>query len=168
MYWTEIENQSKKLGAILTQNQLTIATAESCTGGGIAYALTDIAGSSAYFNQSFVTYSNLAKQNLLGVSAKTLADYGAVSAQTVSEMVTGCLKNANADIALVTSGIAGPGGGSEQKPVGLVYFGWQIKGTPPIVEHLIFNGSRTQVREQAILHALTKAIKNLEKNIDTV
>ena len=161
MFWTEIENQSKKLGAILTQNQLTIATAESCTGGGIAYALTEIAGSSAYFNQSWVTYSNLAKQKALNVRADTLDNFGAVSEQTVIEMVSGCLINANADIALVTSGIAGPGGGSADKPVGLVYFAWQLKDQKALVERKVFDGDRALVRQQAILHALTKAIELL-------
>ncbi len=165
MSWTEIENQSKKLGAILTQNQLTIATAESCTGGGIAYALTEIAGSSAYFNQSWVTYSNLAKQNELNVSGQTLSQFGAVSEQTVREMVSGCLKKANADLAVVTSGIAGPGGGTESKPVGLVYFAWQFKGCLPVVEHQIFEGGRAQVRQQAVLHALNKSIYLLSEKI---
>lgn len=162
MYWTEIENQSKKLGAILTQNQQTIATAESCTGGGIAYAITEIAGSSAYFNQSWVTYSNQAKQSQLNVSAKTLEQFGAVSEQTVTEMVAGCLHNAQADIALVTSGIAGPGGGSADKPVGLVYFAWQLANQPAQVESVVFKGSRSQVRSQAILHSLKQAIKLVE------
>ncbi|WAJ69788.1 CinA family protein [Catenovulum adriaticum] len=161
MYWTEIENQSKKLGAILTQNQQTIATAESCTGGGIAYALTEIAGSSAYFNQSWVTYSNQAKQSQLNVNAKTLELFGAVSEQTVIEMVAGCLHNAQADIALVTSGIAGPGGGSPDKPVGLVYFAWQLVNQPVKVESIVFKGTRAEVREQAILHSLKQAINLL-------
>lgn len=162
MLWSKIENQSKILGTILTQNQQTIATAESCTGGGIAYALTEIAGSSAYFNQSWVTYSNLSKQSQLGVAAKTLADYGAVSEQTVAEMVTGVYKNTNADLSVVTSGIAGPGGATKDKPVGLVYFAFLYQAKT-IVQKRIFKGDRKSVRDQAILHALNESVTILNK-----
>ncbi|EWH10152.1 CinA-like protein [Catenovulum agarivorans DS-2] len=164
MYWTEILQAAENCGAILTRKGLTIATAESCTGGGIAYALTEIAGSSAYFTQSWVTYSNLAKENCLGVAADTLEKYGAVSEQVVAEMATGVLQNSGADIAVTTSGIAGPGGATETKPVGLVHFAWQIKGQYTLCEHKVFAGDRAAVRQQAILYALSKIVVLLEKN----
>lgn len=167
MLWSKIENQSKMLGAILTRNHLTIATAESCTGGGIAYAITEIAGSSAYFNQSWVTYSNQAKQTQLGVSAGTLEQFGAVSSQTVAEMAQGVYKNSGANLAIVTSGIAGPGGATPDKPVGLVHFGFLFNPVNSIsnsvsqvlTSHNVFSGDRKQVRDQAISYALEKAIE---------
>ncbi|MEO2268361.1 CinA family protein [Pseudoalteromonas pernae] len=150
-----------QLGAILTDKQMMITTAESCTGGGIAYALTDTPGSSRYFAQGAVTYSNEVKKSLLGVSTQTLKQYGAVSEQTVREMATGAAKVAAADVAIVTSGIAGPDGGTPEKPVGLVwfavYFDQQL-----VVQKQVFSGSRADVREQAIDYALTMTLKILE------
>ncbi len=150
-----------QLGAILTDKQMMITTAESCTGGGIAYALTDTPGSSRYFAQGAVTYSNEVKKSLLGVSTQTLKQYGAVSEQTVREMATGAAKVAAADVAIVTSGIAGPDGGTPEKPVGLVwfavYFDQQL-----VVQKQVFSGSRVDVREQAIDYALTMTLKILE------
>ncbi len=146
------------LGAVLAAKGWTISCAESCTGGGVAYAITSTAGSSEWFERSFVTYSNTAKVSLLGVDENTLATAGAVSAQTVEEMVAGCARRSNAEVAVAVSGIAGPGGGSIDKPVGLVWFGFFIDGKV-ISKQVIFNGDRQQVRDQAIEFALSNTLK---------
>ncbi|MBQ4851551.1 nicotinamide-nucleotide amidase [Pseudoalteromonas sp. MMG012] len=157
----EITTLAAQLGAILTDKRQTITTAESCTGGGISYALTDTPGSSVYVDRCFVTYSNSAKQELLGVSDQTLAQYGAVSEQTVQEMAFGAATQANADVAVAVSGVAGPGGGSEEKPVGLVWFGVVINGKLQSKKQ-IFSGDRAQVRMQAIAFALNIIINELK------
>ncbi|MEC4088492.1 nicotinamide-nucleotide amidohydrolase family protein [Pseudoalteromonas rubra] len=157
---TEIASLAAQLGAILTNNGLTITTAESCTGGGISYALTDTPGSSAYIERCFVTYSNEAKSQLLGVAQKTLAEFGAVSQQTVHEMVQGAANAARADVAIAVSGIAGPGGGSLEKPVGTVWFGFYLQGKV-LCEVCHFTGNRAEVRVQAIEFAIGKIISVL-------
>ncbi|KTF15788.1 CinA family protein [Pseudoalteromonas sp. H105] len=149
----EIKTLAAQLGAILTDKCLWITTAESCTGGGVSYALTDTPGSSAYLDRAFVTYSNQAKHDLLDVSLQTLSDFGAVSEQVVLEMAEGASKAANADIAIAISGVAGPGGGSSDKPVGLVWFCIKI-GDEPYPSQQIFSGDRAEVRVQAIVYAL--------------
>lgn len=141
------------LGDLLRQRNWTISCAESCTGGGLAYTFTQIAGSSDWFRQSWVTYSNDAKHDRLGVSRQTLERFGAVSAQTVEEMVAGVVRVAEAEIGISVSGVAGPGGGSAEKPVGLVWFGFSLNGQV-ITEKQQFDGSRQHVREQAIAFAL--------------
>lgn len=133
---------------------LTLATAESCTGGWVAKLCTDQPGSSHWFECGFVTYSNRAKQTLLGVQAETLSAHGAVSEETVVEMVAGALVRSGADVALAISGIAGPGGGSEEKPVGLVCFAWGRRGLPARCESCRFDGDREAVRRQAVAYAL--------------
>jgi len=133
---------------------LTIATAESCTGGWVAKILTDLPGSSAVFERGFVTYSNNAKMELLGVPAATLDRWGAVSEQTVAAMVAGALAHSRADLAVAISGIAGPGGGSPDKPVGTVWFAWQRKGGEPTPSLARFYGDRDMVRAQAVDRAL--------------
>ncbi|TLX50742.1 damage-inducible protein CinA [Pseudoalteromonas ruthenica] len=150
-----------QLGAILADKQMMITTAESCTGGGIAYAITDTPGSSRYFAEAMVTYSNGAKHERLGVSKQTLADYGAVSEQTVREMAIGAAQAAEADVAVVTSGIAGPDGGSDDKPVGLVWFA-VFFNQQVSVQQQVFTGDRAYVREQAIAHALAMTVKIIE------
>lgn len=134
----------------LHKNKLSIVSAESCTGGWVAKQLTDLAGSSAIFDRGFVTYSNQAKQDMLGVSTKTLGKYGAVSEQVVIEMVEGALKNSQADIALSISGIAGPGGGTTEKPVGTVCFGWMKRGGKPKAKTKKLEGDRDEIRCQAV------------------
>lgn len=146
---------SQQIGQRLAATGQWITCAESCTGGLIAAYFTEIAGSSAYFDRGFVTYSNLAKQQLLGVNQQTLAQWGAVSEQTVREMATGALKAAGADIAISVSGIAGPDGGSTEKPVGTVWFGWANREGLVIARKRRFNGNRHQVRQQAVEYALT-------------
>ncbi|KPH61975.1 damage-inducible protein CinA [Pseudoalteromonas porphyrae] len=156
----EIKTLAAQLGAILTDKCLWITTAESCTGGGVSYALTDTPGSSAYIDRAFVTYSNKAKQDLLGVNAQTLTHYGAVSEQTVLQMAEGASKAAHADISVAISGVAGPGGGTNDKPVGLVWFCIKI-GNKVYSSQQIFAGDRAEVRSQAIVYALKSVIEKI-------
>ncbi|MEZ5825322.1 MAG: CinA family protein [Geminicoccaceae bacterium] len=149
------------------QKNLVLASAESCTGGLIAATITDIAGSSAVFDRSFVTYSNEAKMAMLGVRAATLEAHGAVSRQTAVEMAEGALLHSNADITVSVTGIAGPAGGSEDKPVGLVHFGCARRDGLVAFEHHRFPGDRRQVREAAVNRALAlllEAAGTLEEN----
>ena len=146
----------------LKQSGMRICCAESCTGGMIAAAITDIAGSSAVFSRGFVTYSNQAKINMLGVKRETLNLYGAVSGQTVSEMASGAITASEdeADFAVAVSGIAGPDGGTVEKPVGLVYICVLKKGEVGQVTRYVFDGDRQSVRTQTVENAL-KTIRGL-------
>jgi nicotinamide-nucleotide amidase len=135
---------------------LMVTTAESCTGGMVAAALTDIAGASAVLDRGVVTYSNLAKIDILGVPEAVLTAHGAVSAETAAAMADGALRAApQADIAIAVTGIAGPGGGTTDKPVGLVWFGLAIRGGRTVTTHHIFTGDRATVRQRATTTALT-------------
>ncbi len=138
---------------------LKIAAAESCTGGLIAAGLTEIPGSSNVFERGFVTYSNEAKTELLGVPADLIAEYGAVSEAVARAMVEGALARSRADIAVAVTGIAGPGGGSAEKPVGLVFVGAARRGEPAIVERHVFAGDRAEVRRATVLRALNLLLK---------
>lgn len=142
-----------RLAARLLAARARLVTAESCTGGWIAKVLTDRPGSSAWFDRGFVTYSNRAKQEMLDVSAATLERHGAVSRETVLEMAGGALARSSADFSVAVSGIAGPGGGTPDKPVGTVWLAW---GTPEGVEAecVRFGGDREQVRAQTVERAL--------------
>lgn len=152
-----------QVGQILKQRQLILATAESCTGGGVAQAVTEIAGSSAWFDCGFVTYSNAAKMRLLQVPDNTLASHGAVSDQTAAAMCKGTIANSNATVAVSTTGIAGPDGGVPGKPVGTVYFGWAI-GDAVSTQRMQFNGDRQAVREQSVVHALQGLLAVLQQS----
>ncbi|MDF1582084.1 MAG: CinA family protein [Methyloprofundus sp.] len=145
---------SENLGHYLLKNQAQIVTAESCTGGWLAQCITDIAGSSAWFDRGFITYSNQAKIDMLGVNPETLAQFGAVSAQVATQMVSGALRHSAADYAIAITGIAGPTGGSIEKPVGSVYIAWQKKHHLAKVALAHFNGNREQIRKQAVYQAL--------------
>ena len=148
---------------LAAEKHVMLATAESCTGGMIAAALTDIAGSSRVFDRGFVTYSNDAKQDMLGVTSETLATFGAVSSATAKEMAFGALSNSRADIAVSVTGIAGPSGGTPDKPVGLVWFGIAQIGVPPHAWREDFgNIGRGLVRQKTVwtaINALHQAIK---------
>ena len=157
----DIKTLAAQLGTILTDKCLWITTAESCTGGGVSYALTDTPGSSAYIDRAFVTYSNKAKQDLLNVSTEVLTQYGAVSEQTVREMALGAIEATNANIAIAVSGIAGPGGATPDKPVGLVWFCIQINEKQCVFKQ-IFTGDRAQVRAQAIVFAIKMLIEEIK------
>ena len=143
-----------RLGRVLVDRRWTVATAETCTGGLIAGAITDVGGSSAWFDRGFVTYSNEAKIEMLGVRAATLAAYGAVSEATAREMAAGALARSGADIAVAVTGIAGPSGGTPEKPVGLVCFAWARRGSAVDACTLHFTGDRAAVREAAVVAAL--------------
>ncbi len=157
-----------QLGGLLKSHGLMLATAESCTGGGVAQAITDVAGSSAWFERGFVTYSNLSKQQMLGVSESTIAQHGAVSEAVVREMVAGALLRSSAQVALAVSGIAGPGGGTLDKPVGTVWFAWGLRHTAAIAQRFLFPGNRAEVRAHAVHAALQGAIDLLNKRSETV
>jgi nicotinamide-nucleotide amidase len=145
------------------RNKILMATAESCTGGMIISLLTDIPGSSSVVDRGFVTYSNEAKIEMLGVSPDTLDTYGAVSAETAHEMAEGALKNSRAGITLAVTGIAGPDGGSEEKPVGLVWFGMALSGKPVLTEKRQFqNLGRDYIRRQTAKHALEMGLLALD------
>ena len=150
------------VGAKLKARGMMLATAESCTGGWVAQAVTAIAGSSDWFDRGFVTYSDAAKREMLGVSAGTLAKHGAVSEQTAREMAVGALAHSRAQVALAITGIAGPGGGSPQKPVGTVCFAWSRKDAAPIAQMRQFKGDRESVRRQSVLAALQGVLELLE------
>ncbi|AGH43712.1 CinA family protein [Paraglaciecola psychrophila] len=158
----DITQLAQRLGNTLSTKGWQISCAESCTGGGIGYAITSISGSSAWFKKGFITYSNDAKQELLGVSEDTLIQYGAVSAQTVEEMAEGAAKNANAEVAIAISGVAGPDGGTPDKPVGTVWFGFYINGQS-ISQKLLITGNRQDVRIKAIEFALFNTLMLLQK-----
>lgn len=152
-------------GQKLKERGLVLVTAESCTGGGVAQAITEIAGSSEWFDCGFVTYSNAAKTALLGVPADVLDRHGAVSAETAAAMCEGALRNSRAAVSLSTTGIAGPGGAVPGKPVGTVWFGWAHGGTVH-TEKMLFGGDRHAVRMQSVAHALRGLVALLDKPRD--
>ncbi len=151
-------------GARLKARGLKLAAAESCTGGWIAMAITAVAGSSQWFERGFVTYSNEAKHEMLGVAQATLDAQGAVSEASAREMAQGAVAHSRAQIAVAVTGIAGPGGGSAAKPVGTVCFAWAGPDTRLRSETRLFQGSREQVRRQTVIAALQGIIEALEEN----
>ena len=151
---SELMQLSEQVGQALKARGATVTTAESCTGGWVAKTLTDIAGSSAWFERGFVTYSNEAKSQMIGVSEATLLEHGAVSEPVVVEMAIGALRAARADYAISVSGIAGPDGGSAEKPVGTVWFGVASASGQGVTRRECFTGDRESVRRQATAYAL--------------
>lgn len=149
----DMHELAQQLGEKLKQQRMQLSLAESCTGGGIASAVTDIAGSSAWFDRGFVTYSNAAKVAMLDVSQQALDDFGAVSSETAESMAVAALHHSDADLALSVTGIAGPGGGTDDKPVGTVWFGI-AKGGVVASTCQSFAGDRMAIREQAVRFAL--------------
>ncbi len=149
-------NTLQRILSLLKTKNHKIVTAESCTGGLLSTYLTEQPGSSAWFERGFVTYSNQAKQDLLGVSLTTLETYGAVSEETAKEMTEGALKNSRANISIAITGIAGPDGGSREKPVGTVCFGFAGTNFETITETKYFSGDRAGIREQAARFGLEK------------
>ncbi len=165
---------SRQIGEILQRHGWQVSSAESCTGGWVARCITDIAGSSAWFETGFVTYSNAAKHRLLGAPLSLFEGGnapGAVSAQTVTAMAEGALLRANADLAVATSGIAGPDGGSVEKPVGTVWFAWAWRGQGQAVssqtQMQLFQGDRESVRSQSVTTALQGLLKVLQEHDKT-
>lgn len=158
----ELVALARTLGDRLRDAGLMAVTAESCTGGMIAAAITEIAGSSIWFERGFVSYSNEAKQDLLRVRPGTLRLHGAVSEQTAGEMACGALGHSHAGFAIAVTGVAGPGGGSPEKPVGTVCFGWAIDGLGFATETRWFPGDRAAVRLGTALHAISRAIEFID------
>ncbi|MEM5325661.1 CinA family protein [Paraburkholderia sp. JHI2823] len=142
-----------RVGNKLRDGRLMLATAESCTGGMIATAITDISGSSGWFERGFVTYSNQAKTEMIGVPPELIEKHGAVSEPVARAMAEGALTNSRAQLSLAVTGVAGPGGGTPEKPVGMVSFGWSNR-LHTSIETLVFKGDREQIRVQAAAHAL--------------
>ena len=154
---------AEQLGDIMQQQSLMLVTAESCTGGWVAQTVTAVSGSSSWFDRGFVTYSNASKQQMLGVSEDTLAQYGAVSNEVVREMARGALTHSQGNISLAISGIAGPGGGTLEKPVGTVCLAWAVRGKQVNAERFLFAGDRRAVRAQAVMQALQGVLSILEQ-----
>ncbi len=158
---SDIQQQIQALAQYLTRHGDKICCAESCTGGLIAKTLTDLPGSSDWFDRGFVSYSNQSKMDMLGVRATTLQAYGAVSLQVAGEMAAGALLNSESEVAIAVTGIAGPGGGSDQKPVGTVCFGFAI-GERVVSEMQWFDGDRQTVRQSSLGYALQRINQLLE------
>ncbi len=152
----------EELVEILTKKQYKITTAESCTGGLVAATIVNVSGASEVFQAGFVTYANEAKEKELGVKSETLQTYGAVSEKTAKEMAIGCAAHAKAQVGISTTGIAGPGGGPAEKPVGLVYIGCAVRSNV-YVEKNVFSGDRQQVRRQAADRAIGFALECIKK-----
>ena len=144
----------ERLAEALLAGGYRVAVAESCTGGGIARAMTDLPGSSRWFERGFVTYSNDAKREMLGVSPVTIREYGAVSVETAAEMAEGALGHSHAQLSVAVTGVAGPDGGSDEKPVGTVCFAWSLGPGHTLTARTLFPGDRGAVREQAVLMAI--------------
>jgi len=160
----ELYELAQQVGRDLLNEDKYLCSAESCTGGWLGKVLTDIPGSSRWYERGFITYTNQAKHDLLGVDNDVLEEQGAVSDAVASAMARGALVNSLADIAIAITGIAGPGGGTEIKPVGLVWFGWAWKNKSKSeltikTESIVFSGDREKVRRQAVGHALLNIIK---------
>ncbi len=160
----EVHDLAQQLGQVLRQKGWRVATAESCTGGGVAEAITSVAGSSAWFGYGYVSYANEAKQQMLGVKAETLAQHGAVSEPVVTEMADGARRNADAELSVAISGIAGPDGGSPEKPVGTVWLAWAQEGLPTQTQICHFDGGRSAIRQQAVVTALAGFLRLAEQN----
>jgi nicotinamide-nucleotide amidase len=157
-----MDELARRLGERLKRVGARLAAAESCTGGWAAQVVTSVPGSSAWFERGFVTYSNDAKSEMLGVRPETLAAHGAVSEETAREMARGALARSQASVALAITGVAGPGGGSADKPVGMVCFAW-VSADRLHSETRRFSGDRKSVREQSVVRALEGILEHLER-----
>ncbi len=155
---------ARETGDALARAGVRLVTAESCTGGWIAKLLTDLPGSSAWFERGFVTYSNEAKTELLGVPATLIAEHGAVSEHTVCAMAAGALEHSRGDLSVAVSGVAGPGGGTSAKPVGTVWLAWSGGGRESGARRFHFDGDRDAVRRQAVAAALEGILDRLHEN----
>ena len=160
----DLADLAQKLGDKLRQSKKCLATAESCTGGWVGKVITDVPGSSHWYDRGFITYTNESKQEILGVPAEIIETYGAISEQTAKAMVEGVLRQSHADVVLSITGIAGPGGGSAEKPVGTVCFGWLVDGHCD-TETCHFSGDRDAIREQAVRHVLSQLLTRLGQKV---
>lgn len=152
---------AEQFGKILREHHLKCVVAESCTGGALAASITDIPGSSQWFERGFITYTNESKSELLGVPQKIITSFGAVSEPVVLAMATGALVASRADISIAVSGIAGPSGGTQVKPVGTVWIAWAFKNQSTSTQLFLFSGDRQTIRQQAVLAGLNGAIEHL-------
>ena len=153
---------AERAGQTLMRRGLMLVTAESCTGGWIAEAVTSVPGSSEWFERGFVTYTYISKREMVGVSGETLEKHGAVSETVVLEMATGAIAASHAQVGIAVSGVAGPSGGTPEKPVGTVCFAWATKDGTPKAETRRFPGDREAVRRASVIHALTRMIELVE------
>tara|TARA_X000001036_G_scaffold90025_1_gene82405 strand:+ start:25 stop:513 length:489 start_codon:yes stop_codon:yes gene_type:complete len=154
-----LENLSAELGALLQKKNMFFTSAESCTGGLLSQSIVSVPGSSGWFGCSFVTYSNISKHKILGVSKDSLKRFGAVSEEVVTEMVDGAVAESRADLGVAISGIAGPGGGSPDRPVGTVCIAWKLKDKQAIRSTFLFEGNRNEVRHKTVVKSLEEAIE---------
>lgn len=153
---------AEKVGAALKSKKLILSVAESCTGGGVCQALTEIVGSSEWFDCGFVPYSNSSKTEMLNIPAALIAQHGAVSEEIAAAMAEGALANSEAHLSIATTGIAGPGGAVPGKPVGTICFGWKVGGITH-TERKVFAGDRHSVREQTVVHSLSRLLRYVEE-----
>ena len=159
MELNNLENLSAELGALLQKKNMFFTSAESCTGGLLSQSIVSVPGSSGWFGCSFVTYSNISKHKILGVSKDSLKRFGAVSEEVVTEMVDGAVAESRADLGVAISGIAGPGGGSHDRPVGTVCIAWKLKDKQAIRSTFLFEGNRNEVRYKTVVKSLEEAIE---------
>ena len=159
MELNNLENLSAKLGALLQKKNMFFTSAESCTGGLLSQSIVSVPGSSGWFGCSFVTYSNISKHKILGVSKDSLKRFGAVSEEVVTEMVDGAVAESRADLGVAISGIAGPGGGSPDRPVGTVCIAWKLKDKQAVKSTFLFEGNRNEVRYATVVKSLEEAIE---------
>ena len=160
----KLELLSAELGQLLIERKLFFTSAESCTGGWVGQSVTGVPGSSMWYGAGFITYSNIAKMNILGVQKETLNNFGAVSEEVVKEMVKGALNKSGAQIGVAISGIAGPGGGSEQRPVGTVCIAWLLEGKEIVSSTEHFLGNRNEVRWASVECALVHSIRLIKES----
>jgi nicotinamide-nucleotide amidase len=161
----QIYDLAERLGRALERRNLMVTTAESCTGGWVAEAITMVPGSSAWFERGFVTYTYISKREMLGVRGETLEQHGAVSEAVVREMAAGALQESHAQLAVAVSGVAGPSGGTPEKPVGTVCFAWAVKNDEPWAETRHFDGDREAVRRQSVVYALGVLLETVAKTV---
>ena len=159
MELNNLENLSTELGALLQKKNMFFTSAESCTGGLLSQSIVSVPGSSGWFGCSFVTYSNISKHKILGVSKDSLKRFGAVSEEVVTEMVDGAVAESRADLGVAISGIAGPGGGSPDRPVGTVCIAWKLKDKQAVRSTFLFEGNRNEVRHATVVKSLEEAIE---------
>ena len=159
MELNNLENLSTELGALLQKKNMFFTSAESCTGGLLSQSIVSVPGSSGWFGCSFVTYSNISKHKILGVSKDSLKRFGAVSEEVVTEMVDGAVAESRADLGVAISGIAGPGGGSPDRPVGTVCIAWKLKDKQALRSTFLFEGNRNEVRYATVVKSLEEAIE---------
>ena len=159
MELNNLENLSTELGALLQKKNMFFTSAESCTGGLLSQSIVSVPGSSGWFGCSFVTYSNISKHKILGVSKDSLKRFGAVSEEVVTEMVDGAVAESRADLGVAISGIAGPGGGSPDRPVGTVCIAWKLKDKQTVRSTFLFEGNRNEVRYATVVKSLEEAIE---------